>query len=155
MRIETTFNLADDTGKRLDGAAERLGVSRSSLIVSLMNRVMKEHGRLVCCWCSVKYQQRLVAGNRRRLHVTLAARDYEYFLDSRKLFKRSVSLLLAWAVENFLDDLLAPDESGNIVVVTDNYRFNSYLLIQETVPGAICWRIYWNIPLDPDKIFPK
>ena len=155
MRIETTVNLADDTGRRLDRAAERLGVSRSVVIVALMNRVMNEHGSLVSCWCRVKYQRRGAAGNRRRLHVTLAARDYEFFLDSRKLFKRSVSLLLAWAVDNFLDELLEPDESGSIVGVTDNYQFHSYLLMQETVPGAICWRIYWNIPINPDKIFPK
>jgi hypothetical protein len=155
MRIETTVHLTEDAARRLDGVAERLGVSRSSVMVSLMNRVMVEHRSLVSCWCRVKYQRKGVAGIWRRCHVTLEARDYEFFLDSRKLFKRSVSLLLAWAVDNFLDELLEPDESGNIVAVTDNYRFHSYLLMQETVPGAICWRIYWNIPLDPDKIFPK
>jgi len=153
MDVRTTINLAPCDRKRLDGAAELAGVTRSALVVMLIGRVLKDHRRLVTCWESVRYQRREPGKKRCRVHVAFNGRDYELCLDSRKLFKRSVSLLVAFAIEHYLDEILQVLQTSGKADGMDNYPFTSYLLTCETIGDSICWRIYWNIPPNPGQIF--
>ncbi|MBP7584524.1 MAG: hypothetical protein KBA61_10845 [Spirochaetes bacterium] len=140
MKIATTLSMRKDVCKKLDNAVMLSGRARSELIVALMRRAMRDFGRLVSHCKSVQYQDRAPKDAWRMLHVRIFAREYEYFLDSRKFFKRSVSLLVAYAIDNYLDEVLYG------VSDSDNYQFLQYAIIPKRVDTAICWQIYWGIP---------
>ncbi len=140
MKIATTLSMKDEIRRKLNNAAMISGRSRSELVVTLVRRAMCDFGRLVTHCKSVRYQDREAEGTWRRQHVRILAREYEYFLDSRKFFKLSVSLLVAYAIENYLDEVLYGDSDS------DNYRFLQYAIVPKHVDTAICWQIYWGMP---------
>jgi len=103
MGIGTTVNIRRDIRVRLEAACEATGMSRSGIIVLLLRKVMTEHERLSRDPGSVRYQGRQERHMWRRISVTVKSGDYEYFLDMRRLFRRSVSLLVAYGVGMYLD----------------------------------------------------
>ena len=149
MMIETTAYLDDDIRRILDETAGTWRVTRSSLIVSLMRRVMKEYRKRARFGRTVQYQEKNPAGNRRCVHMSLTERDYECFVDMRKFFKRSVSLLISYAVIRYLDEVVDQIESGKDKYYTDNNMFNNYFFYCEGTENHVCWTISWGIP---DKI---
>ena len=82
-------------------------------------------------------------------------KDYEFCIDMRNFFKSSVSGLLAFAISEYLEEIMLIDSKGRRPGITDNYFFHAYAIICEEVENAVCWRIYWNIPPIPSKIFPE
>lgn len=120
-------------------AAELKGLSRSEMIVILIKKVMDEKWKTVPVGKMVKYQQKCSPGDWHAFHLQLREDDYEYFLDLRKLLKMSVSLILAYAVDKYLQQLITGD-------ITDNYRFIHYVVVKELVENIICWRFYWGCP---------
>ena len=140
MLIHTTVNITSDIMLMLDNAARATGKTRSGLIVDVMKKALGDYRRLINPGSGVRYQERAPKGAWKRMHVTILYRDYEYFLDSRKLFKRSVSFLIAYAIRKYLAEVCDNSES------TDNYRFKHYLIVQTMVDNVICWKIYWGIP---------
>lgn len=147
--IKTTVYVKRELAERLEAAARNRNATRTGMAVQLIKRMMIEHRRLVRCWRAVKYQERDAGGRWCRMHIALCGSDYEFLIDARKVFKRSVSLLLAIAVEKYLDDLLTPADDKS-----DNYPFNGYIFMRELVGGVVCWRFFWGIPNPPEKIFP-
>jgi hypothetical protein len=146
MMIETTAYLDDDTRRALDAAARVRGVTRSALAVMLMRRVMKEYGKWAQFGRTVQYQEKNPGGNRRCAHLSLSERDYECFIDMRKFFKRSVSLLIAYAVVRYLDSICEEFESDKIKYYTDNNLFNNYFFSYKGTENYVCWTISWGIP---------
>lgn len=142
--IETTAYIDDEIRRKLDMAARTRSVSRSALVVSLMRRVMKEHGKKARLGRTVQYQE--TSENRRCAHVSLSERDYECFIDMRRFFKRSVSLLISYAVIRFLDELFEEIDFENTKYYTDNNLFNNYLLSCTWTESYVCWIISWGIP---------
>jgi hypothetical protein len=65
--------------------------------------------------------------------------EYEYLLDLRKLFKMSVSLIIASGVDRYLDMLM----KGKFA---DNNRFNNHIVIREVAGNIICRRLYRGYP---------
>jgi hypothetical protein len=152
MLIETTINVNIDIKIRLAVASEACGISISNLIVKLMKRAMKKPEVMVRCFTRIQYQQRAPKNLWRRLHVTLFSRDYEYFLDMRKLSKRSVSLLVAISTENLLDALLVEVMNENYDEEADNYPFDNYIIQHNKFGVVSCWKIYWGIPENPETV---
>ena len=146
MNIDTTAYLDDDIRQKLDDEARAWGVTRSSLVVLLMRRVMKEYGKKTRYGRTVQYQGKNPEVNRRCVHLSLAERDYECFVDMRKFFKRSVSLLIAYAVVRYLDEVLVEFKSDSNKYYTDNNLFNNYFFSFKGTENYICWTISWGIP---------
>jgi hypothetical protein len=140
MVIETTLHVHKCIFEKLDNAALRNMRSRTSIIKLLIQRTMRDHRRMIKTYSRIKYQKRDIKENWNIIHIVLNEYEYEYFLDIRKFFKMSVSFILAYAVMRYLDELLKMGKS------TDNYCYNSYILIKETVDGIVCWKTYWGIP---------
>ncbi len=128
----------------LNRGAEITGRTMTFLIKLLIQRVMRGNRKLLKSNTRVKYQERDEKENWRRLHISFNEDEYEYCLDMRKFFKMSVSLILAFAVMRYLDDIINEliDGSKN----TDNYRFRNYMFINKIIDGIICWQIYWGYP---------
>lgn len=137
--METTLNVHVDILKQITAAAKKSGISRSKMITILIKRVMDDIPNPGRMGSLVRYQKRRRHDQWIPVHLYLRIDDYEYFQDLRKLRKMSISLILAYAVKNFLIKLL---ESKNM----DNYRYRNYIIIREIIDNIISWRIFWGFP---------
>jgi hypothetical protein len=144
MIIETTLYLHRSILEMLDRESAITGRSRTSIIKLLMKMVMRENKNMIQSYSRIKYQGGDVKENWHRLHIVINEYEYEYYLDMRKLYKMSVSFILAFAMMRYLDNIVHELLCGNIN--TDNYRYNSYILMKRIIDGVICWQLYWGIP---------
>ena len=140
MLIETTLHVHKSILDRLDNSVAITGLSRTSTIRLLIQRIMKDNQRMIKTNTRIKYQERDLKENWYRIHIVLNEYEYEYYLDMRKFFKMSVSLILAYAVLEYLDELLKQN------INTDKYCYKNYLFIKKTFNNIILWQIYWGIP---------
>lgn len=142
MLIETTLHVHRNILEKLNNAALRSGKARTSIIKLIMQRMMQNNQRMIKVNSRIQYQKRDLKGNWNRIHITLNEYEYEYYQDIRKFFKMSISLILAYAVLQYLNEVLKEDKSA------DNYLFSNYIFIKKTLEGTTCWQIYWGIPTD-------
>ncbi len=140
MLIGTTINVNKNILEMLNNGAAITGKSRNSIIKSLIQRFMKDSQRMMKRNSRVRYQERDLKENWHRIHIVLNEYEYEYYLDLRKLYKMSVSFILAYAVLRYMDELLKQN------IITDKYCCKNYILIKKTDDGIISWQIYWGIP---------
>jgi len=66
----------------------------------------------------IKFQSRHNHGVWRTLHIQIRPNDYECMLDLRKLLKMSVSHILAYAINRYLDKLIKSKITDNIIQTT-------------------------------------
>ena len=146
--VTTTLNVRADILSIVSGIALRLELSRRDVIVLLLMKIMRDHRRFRRGFGTVQYQPDNIMENWRCVHIRLREDENEYFVDLRKICKRSVSLLLAIAVDKYITELLT-DEGFKI---NDHVRFCNYVLYGEIVDGdIISWRLYWGFPVDELK----
>mgnify|MGYP006961679083 CR=1 FL=1 len=146
MMIETTVNMSGAMRQEVVRAARMAGVPASALVVAVMKRLMREHRRLARDGRSVEYQKKSGREKWRRLHISIDFRDYEFFVDMRKVSRRSVSFLVVIALNKYLAEVLTALNRPDYNEEADNYPFLHYLLFSNSVPGAVCWTIYWGMP---------
>lgn len=151
--VETTVNLDAGSREALERASGLTGCAKSRLVADAMKRLMKGYGGLVRDGRSVKYQVRRGGREWRRLHVALEYRDYEFFIDMRKLCRRSVSFLVVCALNKHLDEIVELHIRNKYFEEADNYPFLHYIITHYVVPGAVCWTIYWGMPENPEILF--
>jgi hypothetical protein len=140
MLIETTLHVHKSILERLDTGADVIGRSRTSIIKHLFQRIMKDNHRMIKTYSRIQYQGRDVRENWSRINIVFNEYEYEYCQDLRKFFKLSISLILAYAVLRYLDDLMKSNIS------TDKYFYRNYLFIRKIMDNVICWQLYWGIP---------
>jgi hypothetical protein len=144
--METTINVRTDISEKITLAARSRGISRSEMIVILIKKVMDDISSPGRFGKLVQYQDRRSPNEWQTFHVQVREDDYEYFLDLRKLLKMSVSLILAYAVEKFMDRLMKR-------AYTDNNRYRNYIVIKDVVDNIICWKLIWGFPPNIEKLF--
>ncbi|HOT43857.1 MAG TPA: hypothetical protein PLM53_05345 [Spirochaetota bacterium] len=141
MNIDTTININSHVYGLLSKAIVLTGYSKNQIISSLMRRIGDDHDAMIATWTRIRYQKRGNKEDWRQLHLTLRPDEYEFFLDLRKVFKFSVSCLVAYAVEKYLDEILKKLYKGD-----DNYRYKNYMFQRIIVDGVVCWMLSWGIP---------
>ena len=141
MNIATTINIRKDLLDRLSGAAEASGSSLKSLISALLREYMNDRRAKHSAFTRVRYQERRGSGQWKRLHVSMMCDEYEYCIDLRKVFKMSVSFLIACAIEKYLDALIQKCGKN-----ADSYRYQNYAIMKLQSQEVVCWVIYWGIP---------
>ena len=141
MQRETTVNIDVDVYDRLKRAADAAGVSRNVLVSSLITYSCHRAKPRTAMRGLVKYQGRSDTTDLRRVHVRFRDDEYEFFHDLRKVWKMSVSFILAEAIEKYLDELL-----HELVKNPDNYRYQNYASSRIIVDNVVCWVFYWGIP---------
>lgn len=149
MRINTTVNISENTRFRIVYAARITNTSGSSVVTKIMKNVMREHDFLIEENRAVRYQEKTRGENWCKLHVALFMHDYRYFADMRNFFRCSVSLLLSYAVNKYLDKYILSIHKKLKNIEGDNYLFNNYILTKSLFDTSICWTIYWGIPPNP------
>ena len=152
MIIDTTIYINAQTKMRLEQAGLRTRKSRSFIITKIMKQLMMNNQTFLRYSQRIEYQKHQEKSCWHRLHVTMYQREYEYFLDMRKLCKRSVSLLIAIAIDLYLNEAINEGAIKDLKKL-DNYLFSCYIVIKEIIDEVICWKIYWDKPLQNDKIF--
>ena len=138
--METTVNIHVDLFNSITREARAKGISRSKMIISLLEMMMEKPSQPLRFGRPVQYQKKKKPEEWHTFHISLREDEYEYFQDLRKLLKMSISFIIASAVMDFLNN---PD----VTIPTDNYLFNSYLVVREIVDSIICWRLYWGHPV--------
>jgi hypothetical protein len=141
MDIETTINLNSYIFSLISRAAMLTGLSKRDIISCVMRRLGDDYEKMTITWARVRYQKRDENPKWHLIHITLKPDEYEYFLDLRKVFKFSVSCLIAIAVEKYLDEIMKI-LNENI----DNYRYCNYLFTRRIIDGVVCWILSWGIP---------
>lgn len=141
MSIETTMNIDRDVAARLDAAAARLGVTRRHLVSSLLGYAQRKPRDAEARGNRVRYQERREKSRWCTIHVSLRKDEYEFFIDLRKVMLLSVSFIIAWAIEQYLDELIF-----KMIKEPDNYRYRNYIIISTIVESVTCIVIYWGIP---------
>jgi len=154
MTIETTMNMRIEVLEKLEEAAEKSDISRTKLIVVLMKKLLCDSKTMARAFTRIKYQDRAPKPLWRRVHITIFSRDYEYFIDMRKMYKKSVSYLAALAINGLLDDFIDEYLRDKESVDMDNYPFQGYLISLQHFNDVVRWTIYWGIPDDPTHVFP-
>ncbi|MCP4131370.1 MAG: hypothetical protein GY754_10355 [bacterium] len=64
--------------------------------------------------------------------------------DLRKLLKKSVSAVTAYAVEEYLDIILGlvPEDPEK----SDKYLVRHYVISSSEMHGVISWQLFWGLP---------
>ncbi|MCP4134916.1 MAG: hypothetical protein GY754_28335 [bacterium] len=145
MYINTTIHINIELLGKLEAASEQLKMSRSDIIILLLNRVMDKKEIPIEMFKQIKYQFRDLASNWKRIHVYPEAHDYEMWLDLRKILKRSVSLVLAIAINEHLDQLVNELSAAEVPENPDSYP-NRYLFLARDSCGIQKFVIYWGFP---------
>lgn len=151
--INTTLNIKHSLLNKINNVALISNFTRSKIIILLLQRMMKDIDTLFNSNPCVKYQNSIDENdNFHKFHISLAEYQYEYFIDMRKMYKRSVSFILAFAIENYLDEILDLITNEKQKINTDNYLRKNYIIFGQTVDGVTCWKLFWGIPPNLEKI---
>jgi hypothetical protein len=141
MFIETTLHLHADTMKRISEASRLAGQSKNYIVSRLLCMITDEKKAGPAAWSRIRYQDRYQNIKWHRMHVLLSPAEYELFLDLRKVYKMSVSRIIALEVEKYMDGLVEGLDNN-----PDNYRFPCYVFSKFIIDGVICWAQYWGLP---------
>ena len=149
MSIHTTFYIKSNLLVRLIAVSSSLNISVNSLVVMLIIKMIKRYIRSKpVIFSTVKYQKTDDDNSGWKIqHLSLDVDVYEKAVDLRKVFKKTVSLIIAIAIEKYLDEIVR--ELSNNKKSMDNYLHN-YLFISSVTNGIFNFTIYNSIP--PQKI---
>lgn len=133
--MDTTVNINIGVLEKIDEAAQSRDLSCSALIVILLKKIMNEKKMNVRTGMLVQYQERGLPGGCQPFHVRFQEDEYECFLYLRKLWKMSVSLILALAVKKYLNEQL--DEK-----ISDNYPCKNKISVVKYLDGLVLWKLF-------------
>ena len=114
MKIDSTLNISDFNVKLLDNKADQLSISRNCLIIKLLLQYAEKQKNKLIQERRIVYQKKKEGNVWLKKHIWLEPKFYEKCLDLRKFHKCSVSLILAIAIDLYLDEI-----DNN----TDNYEY--------------------------------
>jgi hypothetical protein len=121
---------------KLKEAVSEINVPKNELITLLVSRIIKKNHFSPKPCETVKYQKSRPDIEWKREHIKLEAVYYEKVLDLRRHYKFSVSWFIAFAIVNYLDelvdDLKNPEDCDKVL---DNY-VQDYAYISEML-GSI------------------
>jgi len=145
--IETSICITDDRKDRLVSAARKLNVSVSVILAALMRktRIAFNEDRALL-WKAVSYQKRAKPNFYQIWHVSLEPRCYEYGVSERLVFKVSVSLIYAVAVDLFLDGLVRRGLDSKLCEndIATSYLQAKYDVMYKGEQNDEFWIIKWD-----------
>ena len=130
--------------------AEKLNISKTALIKRLLKYFEGDHLKYLTINRNVQYQDKDLKENWKQFHLYLSEPEYECFTNMRNFCKMSLSFIIAFSVENYLDGLLNPRnnpkcKSRNM----DNYPdilFPGYGILRKKTNSGFSFIIYWGYP---------
>ncbi len=149
MNIETTINIRSDLLEKILLKKDTNRISLNTIADNLLRKAMSWSKNKLAVFKSVKYQDRIEDNELyyHKLHIALSEDLYEKCLDMRKLYKLSVSFILAKCIEFYLHKLSMPEVKN-----TDNYHTN-YIIFTSEEDGIYSFTVFWEI--DTEKFRQK
>ncbi len=144
MKIETTANMHINILRKIEKASRTLSKSQMYVIRLLLGKLLEDDRGFTRSWGRIKYQKRDLSENWTIFHLNLRQDEYEYAQDLRRVYGMSLSNVIAYAVNKFLDILLAKFTSKEYADKTDNYLYKNYAISHEIIEGIHTWRYCWG-----------
>jgi len=141
MHKYTTINIDPALLKLLSKASESLSTSRVNMIAILIYFMSRKPHRNLEQKIGIEYQPRSQNTEWHVFHLRLKRAEYNFYQDMRTICKMSISYIIAYALENHLDEIMKR-LTGDIT----RYRLCGYAIIQHTIGNITCWAKYWGIP---------
>ncbi len=161
MYIDTTYVMCEDVIALLAEAEEKTKRPKEELLVLAMRMMLKdcelyhrEDGR-------IEYQKRVDKETgekikKHRVKMKVNVREYDYYQDMRKIFRRSISHAMAIAVRTYLATIVEAIVNKTAdVVFADTYPFENYAISINRICYAPSFRIWWGLPKNLDLLFIK
>ncbi len=141
MNIITTINIRSDLLKKILQKKETGNVSLNKIVSKLLRKALSWPKNKLKTFIRIKYQDKIEDDELyyHKLHISLYEELYEKCLDMRKLYKLSVSFILAKCIEFYLLKL-----STTKIKNTDNYHSN-YLIFTKEEDGIYSFTVLWEI----------
>ncbi len=143
MNIDTTIYIKKEYRNRLNSASAVLGISRSKVVELLIDMFIYKNEFSPKMFETVQYQEKGDKDAWSTIHAWFEPSVYENCLDIRKIYKISVSFMIAFAIDNYLDKWLRTGSP-----VTDNYVSGSrdYLFVEQNCEGIRHFSTFWGCP---------
>jgi hypothetical protein len=136
--IRTTVNMTREVYEMICSVSRKSGMSKTTVIKILLRKISTKEKR-VKMWKRIEYQKRNSSQEWQTFHLSIEEAEYEYYLDLRKLLKKSLSLIIFIAANEFIEIVNT--------TLSDNYPFFNYIITSsETTFGIQKWSVYWGIP---------
>ncbi len=152
MNIYTTYVMCDEIIALLEEAEEKTKLPKEELLVQAMRKMMKDYEDYERTEGRIEYQKRFdeETGERirkQRVKMKVHSFDYNYYQDMRRIFRRSISLVMAIAVFTYLAEIVEKILNKEIeAVLVDTYPFQNYAIIGKCIENNPTWRIWWGVP---------
>lgn len=153
MAVRTTLHLNRRMAEVLDENAKKLGLSRSELVMMLAYRQMMRNKKRAAFLQVVRYQKRKPNTEWKSVHIAIKESDYVFLVEMRCFYKISVSCLINMALCELLYSKYCIYNNRFIKNFKDKNLYNGHGMMTENTKTSVCWRIYWNLPTNPRKIF--
>jgi hypothetical protein len=144
VKIETTLNINRSILTRLNYASKVTNKSRTYVIRLLFGKMLEDEWTLNHYWSRIKYQKRDLPINWSTFHLTLREDEYEFCQDLRKVYKMSLSHVIAFAVNKYLKIIISLFSKDDNSRDTDNYLYRNYTISHKLIDGIHCWRYCWG-----------
>ncbi len=153
MMIRTTYMMTHEILLMLKDAEKRTGWTMIELIIAVMRFAMRHHAKYEREHGRIAYQKRFDENRipipKIRVKVKFLEREYDYFNDMRRFYRRSISLVIAIAVLNYLPELVERIEKGEYDEEVDSYPYKSCAIYDKCIEEATVFHIWWGLPSDP------
>ncbi len=152
MNIDTTYVMCNDVIALLIDAEEQTKCPKEELLVLSMRMMINDYELYERDDGRIEYQKRFddESGEpikKQRVKMKVNIREYNYYQDMRRIFRRSISLVMAIAVRNYLAKIVAALLCENPdVVLADTYPFENYAIMGKCIDNIPTWRIWWGVP---------
>lgn len=155
--MKTKVNMKLDILENLKTGAGMLKISKTALIKILIKKFEFEHQKYIKLNTAVKYQEKDDESNWRKFHLAVSETEYERFTDMRKFCKMSFSLIVAFSIEQYLEQLL---ETATLInrkpKKMDNFPsilFPAYCFLGKKINTGYCYVVYWGYPEKLPRIY--
>jgi hypothetical protein len=137
--IRTTINISENTLDTLISASRKLNIPETDVIKLLMmytHRDNKRDDRYFKMFSIIKYQKRDPDIKWFCMHISLTSFEYEHFIDMRKMFKMSVSHIISFALQRYLNIILKKYSVNGKVDNNPSIYFPFYIFYVDFVHGV-------------------
>ncbi len=141
MNIETTINIDKALLEKIEYASQISKISKSKIITMLIKAYISENPK-IHMHKRVRYQKRRNKSKWHCLHISINSDIYERCIDMRKLFKMSVSLIVASSIDKFLEKI---EKKNNC-----NEHSSFYLITAKINKTLESYNIYWKFPSEDE-----
>lgn len=142
MNIETTTCVSLEHLDLIKFYAIRYNMSLRTFISSLISFSAQWEKVGIQSFQQLSYRKKGTSW--KRLHLMLYEDEYEFFIDVKKVWKMSLAKIIAFCLENVLDEFLKVLDTMQDNDYTDNYRHNGYTFSFYREENIVCCQFYWG-----------